>query len=156
MQSHLDLDRGSVLAFAARLRAAADRARGGLRDLGPTLQADFHAAERQVFTTRGAAIGATWQPLSAVYSRRKRGGRLLVLTGELERSLTRSGSRYGFLRAGADFVEMGTRHPAAKFHQEGRGRLPRRQIIGVTQREEQRWAAHLSDFLFRGVTDGPP
>lgn len=113
-----------------------DNPRSALEDV----RKDFFDVERRWFSSEGEG---TWAPLSASTLRSKpRGDGILVRTGALRASLTQAGARYGYNRINRATLFLGTTHPAASFHELGapRANLPRRELIGVSERDTERWS----------------
>lgn len=95
---------------------------------------------------------AQWVPLRPKYAKvklRRRGTTRPMIGGELERSLTRKGSRYHVRRIARQSIFIGTRDPVANIHNSGslRRRIPPRMLIHLTRadRKELRdvFARHL-------------
>ena len=96
----------------------------------------------------------TWPPLSPAYAKRKgtKGAGLLRLTDKLFRSLTtRGGNNIARLsrKGGGGIMEyrFGTKDFKAPFHQRGTDRMPKREVIKVTESQEmalQKTAAEIT------------
>lgn len=80
-----------------------------------------------------------WTPLDDEYRLQKveEVGAIPILqySTRLYRSLTESGAPGYVQEEGADFLRVGTANPLGRIHHEGRGRLPRREVIVVTDIE---------------------
>jgi hypothetical protein len=95
---------------------------------------DWFAHENRVqFGTRGARWGTPWAALSPNYLRRKRAdgwmGDTLVREGNLLRSL--ADRPMGIERMDQKSVTAGTKHKAARYHQLGDKRLPKRELFNA-------------------------
>ena len=92
--------------------------------------------ERRYLDSEGAG---RWTPLDDEYRLHKveRVGQVPILqyTGRLYRSLTEQGAP-GYVREEtADSLRVGSSNPLARYHQEGAGRLPKREVIVITDEE---------------------
>lgn len=100
--------------------------------------------ERRHLDTEGAG---GYTPLSAGYAEEKEAkvGFLPILqfTGHMYRSLTQEGAPNFVREEEANSLKVGTSDPKAKAHQEGRGRLPVREVMRATDEEGE---AHLQVF----------
>lgn len=80
-----------------------------------------------------------WTPLNDEYRLQKVEdvGAIPILqyTGRLYRSLTEQGAAGYVQEEGADFLRIGSSNPLARIHHKGAGRLPRREVIAVTDEE---------------------
>ena len=80
-----------------------------------------------------------WTPLSDEYRLRKieSVGAIPILqySGHMYRSLTQEGAPDYIREESADSLMVGTSDFKARFHHEGRGRLPRREVIVITDEE---------------------
>lgn len=104
---------------------------------------DFFRVEEEWFATAGRG---TWAPLSPSTLRSKPAGTgILVRSGALRASLTRAGARYGYNRINRATLFVGTQHPAAEFHEAGTRFMPRRELIGVGDRDIERWTGIIAD-----------
>lgn len=100
--------------------------------------------ERRYLDSEG---GGQWPELTAGYARDKDAavGNLPTLqyTTRMYRSLTEEGAPNYIREEGADSLKVGTADPKARWHHEGRGRLPVREVMQATNEEGQ---AHLQVF----------
>lgn len=96
--------------------------------------------------------GEKWKPLapSTIKARKKRHKKgimkILQDTGELRRSI-----KY---EAEDDCVKVGSNLKYARTHQFGRGKIPRRPFLGVTDNEKKHIAAMYKQYLIRNVLGG--
>lgn len=107
------------------------RQRGWQRNVDVRL--DF---ERQYLDSEGAG---GWVPLTDEYRLRKveEVGVIPILqySGGMYRSLTQEGAAHFIREEDAERLRVGTSDPKAIFHHEGAGRLPRREVIVITDEE---------------------
>lgn len=86
-------------------------------------------------------------PLTADYAgwKRRQVGDLPILqfSTRMYRSLTEEGAPNFIREEGASSLKVGTSDPKARWHQEGKGRLPVREVMQATDEEAQ---AHLQVF----------
>jgi hypothetical protein len=92
--------------------------------------------QRRHMDTEGAG---GWVPLSDVYRLRKVQDvgviPILQYTGGLYQSLTQEGAANYVREETADTLRVGSSNPLARYHHQGAGRLPRREVIVVTDAE---------------------
>lgn len=94
--------------------------------------------ETQHLDTQGSG---TWPPLKPqTIARKTRDPRttfleILQQTGQLYRSLTQQGAAFNVTDERSDELAMGSREPKAALHHTGRGRLPVREVVRVTEEE---------------------
>lgn len=83
--------------------------------------------------------GGGWTPLNDEYRLQKveEVGAIPILqyTGRLYRSLTEEGAADYVREETAQTLRLGSSNPLARYHHEGAGRLPRREVIVVTDEE---------------------
>lgn len=100
--------------------------------------------QRRYMDTEG---GGDWPGLSAGYARDKEEavGNVPVLqySKRMYRSLTEEGAPNFVREEEADSLKVGSSDPKARWHHEGRGRLPVREVMEATNEEGQ---AHLQVF----------
>lgn len=100
--------------------------------------------ERRYLDTEGAG---GWEPLNDEYRLQKAedvGAKpILQYSGRMYRSLTEEGAPNFVREEEANSLKVGTSDPKAKAHQEGRGRLPIREVMRATDEEGE---AHLQVF----------
>lgn len=115
------------------------RERGWQRNVDVRL--DF---ERRYLDSEG---GGDWPELNAGYARNKEAavGNLptLQFSTRMYRSLTEAGAANFIREEDANSLRVGTSDPKARWHHEGRGRLPVREVMRATDEEGQ---AHLQVF----------
>jgi len=94
--------------------------------------------ERRYLDSEG---GGRWVPLNDEYLLRKvqEVGALPILQFEkhMYRSLTEEGAPNYVREESADSLKVGTSDPKARWHHEGRGRLPKREVIVISDEEGQ-------------------
>lgn len=100
--------------------------------------------QRRYMDTEG---GGDWPELSEGYARDKEAAvgnkPVLQYLGRMYRSLTEEGAPNFVREEDADSLKVGSSDPKARWHHEGRGRLPVREVIEATDEEGQ---AHLQVF----------
>lgn len=103
---------------------------------------DFYDEQKEMFRTRGKG---RWRKNTPAWVRKKqhqgRGDRVMVYTGQLERSLTHKGARYGVLEYTRDSVTVGSSDPVARLHQEGKARGHRKRLVVRLSPQAKREAA---------------
>lgn len=113
-----------------------------LRPAWPKVSQLFYDAEKAQFDSRGSRGGEQWPELSASYARWKSanyaGQPLMELTGNLRRSLTERSGSDSVYEATKDSLVLGTSDPKANAHQFGSGRLPRREVIALTDEDHEK------------------
>jgi phage gpG-like protein len=125
------------------LDAVFDKAQGvitrtaDLRETGPEIDREFADIESRQFASQGATgRGGRWVPLTRSTEAQKRGrGQILVRSGRLRDSLSRTGAPGQVYRATQDEVEIGSSVPYARKHQRGGKRLPAREVISLTDEQ---------------------
>jgi hypothetical protein len=94
--------------------------------------------ERRYLDTEGAG---RWTPLDDEYRLQKveEVGAIPILqfSKRMYRSLTDAGAPDFVREEDADGLRVGSSDPKARWHHEGRGRLPRREVIVITDEEGQ-------------------
>lgn len=131
-----------------RLFAAIDRLTGQVRDQrergwqkNVDVRLDF---QRRYLDSEG---GGDWPELSAGYKRTKESAvgflPILQFSTRMYRSLTEEGADNFVREEEAETLRVGTSDVKARWHHEGRGRLPVREVMQVTDAEGQ---AHLDVF----------
>jgi len=113
------------------------------RPVWPQVIEEFYSIEREQFSSEGAAGGFKWAPLSPTYREFKEvrfpGKPILQREGELVDSLTDFEAADSILRPLKDELIIGTKHPAAIYHQRGTRRgLPRRPPINLSKSQQRR------------------
>lgn len=100
----------------------------------------FYQIEAKQFASQGARATA-WRPLSAAYAKWKArhypGQPILQLTGALRRALTGRGAGGIRIMTPTDLT-LGTNLIYGLPHQRGRGRMPARPPIELTERDERK------------------
>ena len=104
---------------------------------------------RERFNKEQSPEGQKWKPLveSTIRRRKKRHKRgnmkILQDTGELRRSVA--------YEAHDDSVRVGSKLKYARTHQFGRGRIPARPFLGVTDKEKQHITSMFRQYLKRHI-----
>lgn len=117
-------------------------------------------AEQQLFRTSGASSGNPWPPLqpSTVASKarsknptvRANAERVLIATGDLRTSLTRSHGKGHVERATDSGLEFGSRIGYGRFHQHGTRNMPRRRVVDLTEQNKRDVMKTLQRYLRTG------
>jgi phage gpG-like protein len=112
-----------------------------LRDIWPGVIPDFQEFAREQFRGEGVGDTGSWPALSPPYAAWKArhfpGKPILQRTGRLVDSVT-GRTRDTLIEAKPDSLEFGTRVPYAVFHQRGSGRLKRRKVFDLNERQRTR------------------
>lgn len=123
----------------ARLEEMARR----LRDLRPAWRSVLSYLKRateQTFASQGARIGQQWAPLTEDYERRKSvvypGQPILRASDAMFRSLV-DGTSDSIEEITDRELVYGTRTRHARYHQDGTPRMPKRQILAVTDQDRR-------------------
>lgn len=114
-----------------------------LRSVWPAVAEEFYRIEGEQFQSEGArGASGKWKPLSTPYDRYKAerfpGETILRATGALEESLTNREALDAVFIAGPQELTLGTKVPYARMHHEGRGRLPARPVIAMSEVQKRR------------------
>lgn len=117
------------------------------RPLLTVLADEIRDYERQVFATRGFG---RWPAVDAETARRKRGGRVLVDTGDMLAALTRYPARDAVQDFTTDSVTVATTDVAAIMHQHGRHVPKRNPAPAPTRTHVRQWA----DAALRALLEG--
>lgn len=134
-----------------KLKVTADR----LANLQPYWQSVGMYIQRQTirerFNKEQSPEGLKWKPLSHATIRRKKRhkrGQMKILhdTGELRRSITYEADNHS--------ARIGSKLKYARTHQFGRGYIPARPFLGVTQNEIRHITSMFSQYLKRHVLGG--
>lgn len=123
------------------------------------LYMDFTSLEMQQFDTEGSRAGAKWQALSPNYARWKRrhhpGRPLLVLSGQMKEALTQAGARGAekTIRGREKYARFGIKPDydvsrIAGYHQFGTRRMPKRQVVDLTEQDKNRWAKSIQSWAY--------
>lgn len=138
-----------------RLYRAADRLIAGVSDFsrrwGRNIEIRLRR-QREWMDSRGRG---SWPKLTDTYLERKSHDpnavflEILQLTGHLYRSLTQVGSDDSVIEERNSRLIMGTSDPKARWHHEGRGRLPVREVIFIDDDERGEHA----EALYESVVD---
>lgn len=146
-----------VEADVERALAQLGKVRSAMGDQRPifaeVVEPEFYRMQADRFDTEGG--GDHWQRLSVTYAAWKArhfpGRRVLEREGLLKESLTRRGGRFQVRRLSGRELVIGTRHPAALFHQQGARRMPKRQIINLTAADQRRIQGLIEAWFARRV-----
>ena len=115
----------------------------------------FWRAEKEQFDSYGLRGGAEWLPLSYRYAKWKHkhypGRPLMVLTGELRRSLTGKSAK-SYLYYDRHKMAIGTTVSYAPYHQSGTRKMPRRPLIALTKDDAMDYAKEIQKHVMKGLT----
>lgn len=120
----------------------ADLVISDLRPVWDEIRNEFFDIQREQFKSEGGAgSSGQWKPLSTKYARLKNkkypGKTILRRTDKLFKSLTSNTSDSIYIPK-KDEVAMGTSVKYAKYHHNGSGRLPQREVISFSNRQRNR------------------
>jgi len=139
----------------AQVDRTLDAIEGRAQDASPVWDviADrFLHVEEQQFASEGGWGSGGWPALSPAYAAWKQahysGRPILVLTGDLERSLT-DGPAVRVIRPDRMWIGSDVAH--GRYHQLGDG-VPQRRPIDLPEDERRQWARHVQRFLRTGAT----
>lgn len=132
-----------------KLKVTADK----LHSLKPFWQTVGMYVQRQTikerFDKEKSPDGQKWKPLApaTIKHRKKRhkGGNMKILqdTGELRRSIA--------YEAGDNYVKVGSKLKYARTHQFGRGKIPARPFLGVTNKEKEHITSMFQQYIKRHI-----
>lgn len=142
------LDINLEISNAAEVKAVFEALQTRLADLTPVFQDIGEAmlnVTRERFNSQTAPDGSTWQALSPGYAKRKprNKDKVLTLYGHLRGTLN--------YQAGPSEVRIGTPLIYGATHQFGRGAIPARPFLGLSQSDEQELLDILNDHLSRAM-----
>ena len=106
---------------------------------------------RERFNKEQSPEGQKWKPLADTTKRRKKRhkrGQMKILqdTGELRRSMA--------YEAGNNSVKVGSVLKYAQTHQFGRGKIPARPFLGVTESEKKHITSMFGQYIKRHILGG--
>lgn len=138
-----------------RLDAAFD----DLSPIWPDLRDEFWRIEKEQFESEGGkGASGHWKQLSARYAAEKvhRYGpalKILEATGDLRESLTgnNAGSYY---QTSKDEFAIGTVIPYGIYHHRGGGKLPKREVISISNEQKKRMIKIIQAGLVREIRGG--
>lgn len=123
----------------------------------------FWRYEKEQFKTEGAAgRSGAWQKLSNRYVVQKieryggkgfAGSGILVASGRLKKSLTGETSDLIYQTSSKEFA-IGSSVPYGKYHQRGGGRLPKRELISLSDNQKRRLQKTIQKALVREMRKG--
>ena len=126
-----------------------------IKDFSPVFEMlfdDFQQVNAKNFSKQGTP--EAWKPLSPDYAEWKakvRPGRpILVFDGHLKAALTGI-SPFTIKKIGKHEAEFGTSLPYADYHQTGRGRLPRRKPVQITEADKVRWSKIIHRWAYEKI-----
>lgn len=113
------------------------------RFIWPSVATEFYAIEREQFASEGAhGASGKWKPLSPAYAKWKsqhaQGEPILSLYHPLKDSLTSHDAAGSVYILDPDQMTLGSRVEYATAHQRGKGRLPARPPISLTEEDKRR------------------
>jgi phage gpG-like protein len=131
---------GKVKTFLAQVRLKAK----DFRPVYKTIRDDFFRVERDQFSTQGSrGPGSAWKPLNPSYAARKAkvapGRGILVLSGDMRRSLVSLGGTGAIDDIKRQSMRMGSTNKFAQWHQVGAGNLPERKVVDLKPQDKTRW-----------------
>lgn len=117
---------------------------------------DFRETEENVFASSGAFEGnSAWSPLKPgykVWKTIKVGNQpILTFKGDLRKSLGSKGNNH-VERITKDSLVIGTRDIKAIFHQRGTRKMPKREVVKLTEPQKRRWVRIAHDEIFRQMS----
>lgn len=143
MSTRLDVD--VDVTAAAGMLDGIEQKLANPRPLLEHLADEVRGYESDVFTTRGFG---RWPALDPETARRKRGGRLLVDTGDMLRSLTRYPAKDAVQDITGDTLTVASKDVAALMHQRGAHGMPKRNPAPAPSRTQVRgWAESMLSAL---------
>ena len=142
------LDIQLQISIADEVKAAFLKLQGTLQDLTPVFRdigESMLNVTRERFNTQTAPDGTPWKPLSPAYAlvKKQNVAQILTLYGRLRGTLT--------YQAGPKEVRIGTPLVYGATHQFGRGAIPARPFLGLSQSDEQELLDILNDHLSRAL-----
>lgn len=113
------------------------------RNIWPNVAREFYAIEREQFQSQGAhGASGRWAPLSPAYAKYKAiafpGQPILRADNLLFESMTSPDALDSIFRMDDRELTIGTQREGATAHQRGRGRMPARPIISLTESDKRR------------------
>lgn len=135
---------------------------GRLGDMRPALEkiaGDFHRTMEGAFASEGGSNAeGRWRELSPDYAKWKArhypGKRILERTGALRASLAENKGKGAIERYEGNALTIGTSvtsargYPYGVAHQQGRGRVPERKIIDLSDTVKRRWVKIMQDHIW--------
>lgn len=109
----------------------------------------FYAGERKQFATQGGWGSGGWKPLSPEYAKRKPGRSILVVSGKLESSLTKSGASGNVEIIQRDMLILGSDLPYGIYHQKGTKNMPIRKPIELPEAERKEWTSIIHKHIWK-------
>ena len=129
------------LGKAARIVEALHKPMKDMRPIWRAIRPVLQDAAEERFETQGTSDGQAWAPLTPAYAARKNathpGRGILVRDGALRDSLTLENGPGQIYRETSKAMVWGTSDPKAPYHQHGTGRMPAREVLRVTARDEK-------------------
>ena len=112
------------------------------------IRESFNQHAGQQFDSKGNHMGTRWRSLNPQYrawkASRYPGKPLMIRTTKLVKSLADKNSPHAIFRHEGRKMTIGSRVPYAIYHQEGRGKLPKRPLFVVTKKISTEWAEILA------------
>ncbi|MFA5731862.1 MAG: phage virion morphogenesis protein [Acidithiobacillus sp.] len=126
-------------------------------DVFEKIAEDFRSTQEKVFANSGAFEGLrAWTPLTPGYRtwKMKKVGSKPILTfkGDLRKSLTTKSANH-IEKITKSTLEIGTRDKKAAWHHKGKGRLPVRKVIELSEQKNRRWVRIAHTEIFRAMSD---
>lgn len=135
-----------------------DREVSDLRPVWADVRDEFWQIEREQFASEGrAGASGRWKSLTkkyAEYKQKRYGAKpILEATGRLKASLTGRTADTVY-NAYEKYMEIGTGVPYARYHYLGKGRLPERKPISLSEPQKRRLAKRIQSGLVRELRLG--
>ena len=139
---------------SAKMLAALIRGASDMRPIfHQVVEPEFYRMEYERFEGEGSPDH--WAALSPKYAAWKAnhfpGRRILEREGLLKESLTQYPARHQIRRMSEHEFEIGTRHPAAGFHQYGTRKMPKREIIDFKAADGKRLEKLIESWFAKAV-----
>jgi len=113
---------------------------------------NFYEGEKEMFSSQGGAAGG-WAKLSPQYAEWKArnypGRPILQRTGAMMESFTGRSGPFSRFSLSPKRLEMGADTPYAGYHQKGMGKMPKREVVKLTERQKREWMKHIHEHCVR-------
>lgn len=120
----------------------------------------IRGATARIFASKTSPAGAKWPDLSPKYQKQKSkmypGAPMLVATGELFRSVTSKDSQGSVVMREPKKMIFGTAIEYANFHQMGTEKMPKREFLGVTDKQKKTWNKLLKEYMNQSIRGRDP
>ncbi len=116
------------------------------------MKKDFYSIEMKQFLSEGRG---RWRPLSPEYAAWKNakypGRPLLVLRGDLKRSLVSQSHSDSVYKPTRSQMEIGTSAQYASYHQTGTSKMPARKPIDFTQANKVKFIKRMQEYVVKNL-----